>query len=53
MLIAFVRNLATNLDELTQRAAKFMQIEELRDFRNKVRADGRVEKKHTEREGGQ
>jgi len=45
----FVDNLCkkstTNLDELRQRASKFMQMEELRDFRNEVRADGGVEKK--------
>jgi len=28
-------------------------MEELRDFRNQVRADGRVEKNYNEREGGQ
>jgi len=38
---------------LRQRASKFMQMEELRDFRNQVRADGRVEKNYNEREGGQ
>ncbi|XP_068491909.1 uncharacterized protein [Phaseolus vulgaris] len=31
---------AINLDELRQRASKFMQMEELREFRNQVRVDG-------------
>jgi len=43
----------TNCDDLRQHASKFMQMEELRDFRNQVRAGGGVEKKHNEREGGQ
>jgi len=43
----------TNLDQLRQRAAKFMQMKELRDFHNQVRADGGVEKKYNERKGGQ
>ncbi|XP_068490511.1 uncharacterized protein [Phaseolus vulgaris] len=40
---------AINLDELRQRASKFMQMEELREFRNQVRVDG-GEKKVIERE---
>lgn len=40
----------TNLDELRQGVAKFVQMEELRDFQNHVRVDGGVEKKHNERE---
>ncbi|XP_068483271.1 uncharacterized protein [Phaseolus vulgaris] len=40
---------AINLDELRQRASKFMQMEELREFRNQVRVDG-GEKRVTERE---
>ena len=42
---------ATNLDELRQRASKFMQMEELREFRNQVRVDG-GEKRGMERESG-
>jgi len=42
---------ATNLDELRQRTSKFMQMEELREFRNQVRIDG-GEKKVVERESG-
>ncbi|XP_068483323.1 uncharacterized protein [Phaseolus vulgaris] len=42
---------ATNLDELRQRASKFMQMEELREFRNQARIDG-SEKKVIERESG-
>ncbi|XP_068461731.1 uncharacterized protein [Phaseolus vulgaris] len=40
---------AINLDELRQRASKFMQMEELREFRNQVRVDG-GEKRVTEKE---
>ncbi|XP_068497948.1 uncharacterized protein [Phaseolus vulgaris] len=40
---------AINLDELRQRASKFMQMEELREFRNQVRVDG-GEKRVIERE---
>jgi len=43
---------AISLDELRQRATKFMQMEELRDFRNQVRMDVKNEKKTNEREGG-
>jgi len=32
-----------NLDELRQRATKFMQMEELREFQNQVRVDGGIE----------
>ena len=39
----------TNLDELRQRASKFMQMEELREFRNQARTDG-GEKRIVERE---
>ena len=42
---------ATNLDELRQRASKFMQIEELREFRNQAMTDG-SDKKMSEKEGG-
>jgi len=51
--MAFVKKLSINLDELRQYATKFMQMAELRNFRNQVRADGGVEKKQNEREGGQ
>jgi len=34
-----------NLDELRQRAAKFMQLEELKEFRAKTRAPEEVERK--------
>ncbi|XP_068482612.1 uncharacterized protein [Phaseolus vulgaris] len=40
---------ATSLDELRQRASKFMQMEELREFRNRVRIDG-SERKQTEKD---
>ena len=40
---------AINLDELRKRASKFMQMEELREFRNQVRVDG-GEKRVIERE---
>ena len=43
----------TNLDELRQRATKFMQMEEFKDFRNQVRADDGVENNHNEKEGRQ
>ncbi len=42
---------ATNLDELRQRASKFMQMEELREFRNQARIDG-GERKVIEKESG-
>ena len=43
---------ATNLDELRRRAAKFMQLEELREFRNNARAEASGEKKEDrERQG--
>ena len=42
---------ATNLDELRQRASKFMQMEELREFQNQVRIDG-GERKVIEKESG-
>jgi len=42
----------TNLDELRQRATKFIQMEEFRKFWNQVRVDGGVEKKPSEKEGG-
>jgi len=35
---------STNLDELRRRAAKFMQLEELREFRNQARVEGSGEK---------
>jgi len=35
----------TSLDELRRRAAKFMQLEELREFRNQARAETSGEKK--------
>jgi len=41
----------TDLDELRQRATKFMKVEELREFRNQVRVDVGSEKKTNEREG--
>jgi len=40
-----------SLDELRQHATKFMQMEELRDFRNQIRMDVKNEKKTNEREG--
>jgi len=36
---------ATSLDELRRQAAKFMQLEELREFRNQARAEASGEKK--------
>jgi len=36
---------AKNLEELRRRAAKFMQLEELREFRNQARAEVSGEKK--------
>ena len=42
---------ATNLNELRQRASKFMQMEELREFRNQARADG-GNKRVPKKEGG-
>jgi len=43
---------ATNLDDLRRRAAKFMQLEELREFRNNARAEASGEKKEDrERQG--
>jgi len=42
---------ATNLNELRQQTSKFMQMEELREFRNQSRADG-GEKRGVERESG-
>jgi len=43
---------ATSLDDLRRRAAKFMQLEELREFRNNVRAEASGEKKEDrERQG--
>jgi len=35
----FCKKPTTNLDELRQRASKFMQMEELREFRNQARMD--------------
>jgi len=43
----------TNLDELRQRATKFVHMEELRNFRNQVRVDGGIEKSLNEKEGEQ
>jgi len=43
---------ATNLDELRQRATKFMQMEKLKEFQNQVSVDGGIEKKPNEKEGG-
>ncbi|XP_068466727.1 uncharacterized protein [Phaseolus vulgaris] len=43
---------AVSLDELRRRAAKFMQMEELRDFKNQARMDVKNEKKTNEREAG-
>ena len=36
---------AVSLDELRRRAAKFMQLEELREFKNQARAEASGEKK--------
>jgi len=42
---------AANLDELKQRAAKFMQLEELKKFRSQARAEAGGDKgKNKERE---
>ncbi|XP_068486801.1 uncharacterized protein [Phaseolus vulgaris] len=42
----------TNLDDLRRQAAKFMQLEELREFRNNARAEASGEKKEDrERQG--
>ncbi|XP_068465629.1 uncharacterized protein [Phaseolus vulgaris] len=40
---------ATSLDELRKRVAKFMQLEELREFRNQVRAEASGEKSKDEK----
>jgi len=46
---------AANLDELRKKAAKFMLLEELREFRNQARAEASGEKGKDEkdRQGGQ
>jgi len=41
---------ATSLDELRKRAAKFMQLEELREFRNQARAEASREKSKDEKD---
>ncbi len=40
---------ADSLDELRKRAAKYMQLEELREFRNQVRAEAGGEKNKEEK----
>jgi len=50
---SFYKKPTTNFNELRQRTSNFMQIEELKEFRNQVRADDGVEKKQTEKEGVQ
>jgi len=40
---------ATSLDELRKRAAKFMQLEELREFHNQARAEASEEKSKDEK----
>lgn len=40
---------ATSLDELRKRAAKYMQLEELREFRNQARAEAGGEKSKVEK----
>jgi len=41
---------ADNLDELRKRAAKYMQLEELREFRNQACADASGEKNKEEKD---
>ncbi|XP_068477276.1 uncharacterized protein [Phaseolus vulgaris] len=41
---------ATSLDELRKRTAKFMQLEELREFRNQARAEANEEKSKEEKD---
>jgi len=43
---------ATNLDDLRRRAAKFMQLEELREFRNNARAKASGERKEDRQRQG-
>jgi len=50
-VISLCKKPATNLHELRRRSSKFMQMEELREFRNQARADGN-DKKMCEKEGG-
>jgi len=38
------KKMATNLEELRRRAVKFMQLEELREFRKQVRAETHTKK---------
>jgi len=40
----------TNLDDLRKRAAKFMQLEELREFCNQARAEASGEKSKDEKD---
>ena len=42
--------LADSLDELRKRAAKYMQLEELREFRNQARAENGGERSKEERD---
>jgi len=41
---------ATSLDKLRKKAAKFMQLEELREFRNQARAETNKEKSKEEKD---
>lgn len=43
-------HLAASLDELKRRAAKFMQLEEVREFHNQARAEASGEKGNKEKE---
>ncbi|XP_068475113.1 uncharacterized protein [Phaseolus vulgaris] len=43
---------ATSLDDLRRRAVKFMQLEELREFRNNARAEANGEKKEDRKRQG-
>jgi len=41
---------ADSLDELRKRAAKYMQLEELREFRNQTRAEAGGERNREEKD---
>jgi len=49
---SFCMQPAASLDELRRRAAKFMQLEELREFRNQARAEASGEKKDEKKRQG-
>jgi len=43
------KKLTTNLDELWQQVAKFMQLKELKDFQNQMRDEATTGKKHLDK----